>query len=488
MKVIITLLALLTISAMVDASLLDAFKDEEGRTKWQYVANFSGSVLIILLSVALSSLTVSRFKLRVRNRELKAIKKNLEATVERRTENLNQSNQLLQQSNQLLEGEIAEHKETEKQLISSQNYLSSILSSMPSMLICLNEDMQVTHWNPTAETFSGLKSSEALGKNLWEAYPAITLSTQQVESVLTQRRPIEIKHSQRGQYYFNLMLYPLKNEAGVVILIDNVTQQSLAENMLIQRDKMASVGEMASIMASDINTPLQDVLMEVKAVQEQLTTLPQMNESTDTNATSQVTDRLTYAAERGQQASAIIQNLLDFSSGHSSEKRAEDVMHILDHCIELASNTLAQVNSLHFKDIKIHRQYGDNVPKILCYVGELQQVFISLFRHSMISMAAKKQENYTPTLTIEVMDAYDNVWVKVQHNGVGLSAEEQRDVFEPFVQNLTPANPKPFIPENRLSFPYFIVNDHHQGEMAITSDKDIGTTFHIQFLSHAEKA
>lgn len=114
MKVVTTLLILLIISTTADASMLDVFKDEEGRTKWQYVANFSGSVLIVLLSAALSGLTVSRFKLRVRNRELKEIKKNLETTVEKRTAKLNQSNQLLQESNQLLEGEITEHKRNHK--------------------------------------------------------------------------------------------------------------------------------------------------------------------------------------------------------------------------------------------------------------------------------------------------------------------------------------------------------------------------------------
>lgn len=368
---------------------------------------------------------------------------------------------------------------------------------MPSMLICLNKDLQITHWNPTAAAFSGLASQEALGKHLWDAYPAITLSKGQVESVLQKGEPNEIKHSQRGQYYFNIMLYPLKDESGVVIVIDNVTQQSLAENMLIQRDKMASVGEMASIMASDINTPLQDVLAAVETAQQQLhshTDAPTDQEAAadqpinDVTTKATVTNSLAHAAERGQQASAIIQNLLDFSSGHSNEKRAEDVTQILEHCVELASNTLAQVDGLHFKDIKIQRRYGEKLPNILCYAGELQQVFISLFRHSMLSMAAKQQDDYTPTLTIEVLDAYDNVWVKIQHNGVGLSAEEQQEVFEPFVQHLTPENPKPFVPENRLSFPYFIVKEHHQGEMAITSDKNIGTTFHIQFLSNKDKA
>ena len=468
MKVVFTLLVLLMFSEVVDASILDVFKDEQGRTKWQHVANFSGSVLILLLSFSLIGLTVSQFKLRSRNAELKEIKKNLEKTVEKRTENLNRSNKLL-------EGEIAEHKETASQLLSSQNYLQSILASMPSMLICLNNKMEITHWNKTAESITGLESQSVLGQNLWSAYPSITVAPEQIQSVLDDGLPKEIKHSQRGQYYFDITLYPLEGQSGVVVAVENVTQRSLAENMLIQRDKMASVGELASTMAHDISIPLQGILDDVQDVYEQLTSQKQMPQNE--------VNLLLDAIERGKQASAVVKNLLDFSGFQGTEKHSEDITKILDHCIDLGNDTLSEANGLRFRDIEIERIYAEGLPAVQCYSGELQQVFLSLFRHACHSMAGKKEQDYKPKITIEVLDAYDNVWVKVQHNGVGLTPEEQCDIFEPFVQHTTPANPRPVIPENRLSFSYFIVTEHHQGEMAVTSDIEVGTTFHIQFVT-----
>ncbi len=471
---------LFVIAQVADASIADMFKDEQGRTKWQHVANFSGSVLILLLTITLSGLLYSQFKLRQRNRELRDIKKNLEKLVQRRTENLNQSNRLLQQSNQALEDEIAEHKGTSALLLSSQNYLQSILASMPSMLIGLNDKMEITHWNQTAESITGRDSASVAGKYLWDAYPTITLAPDQVKQVLNSREPLAIKHSQRGQYYFDITVYPLGNEqSGVVVVVENVTQRSLAENMLIQRDKMASMGELAATMAHDINIPLQGISEDVKSVAEQISALEGVPE--DAHALLQ------DAIDRCDQTSSVVNNLLEFSDSQVSdtahEKSPASIVQIIDHSVELANAMLSEPSGLRFRDIALQKSYMESPPNIHCYIAELQQVFLSLFRHACNAMARKDETggNYSPEMTIEISEAYDALWVKVQHNGIGLSPEEQQDIFEPIVQHTTPTNPKPLVAENRLSFSYFIITEHHDGEIAVTSDPELGSTFHIQF-------
>ncbi len=60
----------------------------------------------------------------------------------------------------------------------------------------------------------------------------------------------------------------------MVILLDDVTQRVQNETMLIQRDKMSSMGEMASIMAHDINIPLRAIIKDVKEVRQDLTDEP----------------------------------------------------------------------------------------------------------------------------------------------------------------------------------------------------------------------
>ncbi len=457
-KYALPILFLFLVSDYVDASIADIFKDEQGRTKWQHVANFSGSVLIVLLTITLLGLLVSRIKLSARNKELREIKKDLEGTVRRRTEKLDRANRLL-------ESEVEEHKST-------QSYLQSILASMPSMLIGLNENSEITHWNRTAESITGFTDSQVLGKRLWDAYPSVTVDPQQVDKVFETREPEIIKHGQRGQYYFDITIYPLNGpRPGVVLIIENVTQRSLAENMLIQRDKMASMGELAATMAYDINAPLRGILADVGQVADEIA---------EKNILLDHQDLITDAIERGKQASAVINNLLAFSGAQRAEKKAADVVAILDHAIELAGDVLSGAGQVKFRDISLETQYQPELPKIDCYEAELQQVFLSLFRQAWQSFGDLEDASYA-LIRVSAREELDQLWVTIEHNGRCLTPEEQQEIFEPFVQHTTPVNPKPTEVNNRLSFSYFIVTEHHGGEMAVTSNVDSGSAFHMQF-------
>lgn len=468
---------LITAALPCQAGFIQYFKDENGETKWQYVANFSSSVLILALSIALITLFFSHRRQVKANRALKEIRAMLEERVKERTANLDESNRLLRDANTALEGEIDEHKNTSKLLQASEAYIKDILQSMPSMLIGLNSDLNVTQWNHCAEEITGINHEKALGQNLWEIYPTITISPEQIKDVLVSGLPSTIKHSQRGQYYFDIRIFPLKGqlEQGVVIVVDNVTQRTLAENMLIQRDKMSSMGELASTMAHDIATPLQ-------AISDDIATIRSAILNTQSTLNVEEIDRLLADAnERGEQASSVIKNLLEFARSHGDQKRLANMPEIVDHAVDLATNTLSDPTGLRFQDITIEKNYEGDLPQIPCYVAEMQQVFLSLFRHSVHALAKASKPDFTPQIKIEVSECYDALWIKVQHNGQGLTGDEQHDIFEPFFNNSITIIKEPKIEEeNRLSFTHFIVTDHHQGQLAITSDIDVGTTFHIQ--------
>lgn len=457
------------------AGFIDYFKDENNETKWQYVANFSSSVLIVALSVALVNLFFSHRRQAKANRALKEIRDALEQRVLERTATLDKSNHLLIEANTALEGEIDQHKKTSQLLQSSEAYIKNILQSLPSMLIGLNGDLNVTQWNRCAEDITGIEYDKASGANLWEIYPTITISPEQVKDVLISGLPTTIKHSQRGQYYFDILIFPLKGQLdrGVVILIDNVTQRTLAENQLIQRDKMSSMGELASTMAHDISIPLQAISEDLSTIQKSASLLASTTDSRELN------EVLSDAALRGKQVNSVISNLLEFARSHGDKKRIAYMPDIVEHAIELAENTLSDPTGLRFLDAVIERDFESKLPKIPCYIAEMQQVFLSLFRHCVHALAKVEEDGFTPTIKIEISECYDALWIKVQHNGLGLSGDEQHDIFEPFF-NSWPHKTQSTEGENRLSFTHFIIADHHQGQIAITSDVNVGTTFHIQ--------
>ena len=451
MKKWLAALVLSAFSIHAYADVFRYFKYPDGSTRWQYIANFSSSVLILTLFIVMIFLLLAYRRAGRANRELTDIKATLEDRVARRTASL---------------------IETTDELKNREQYIASIVDSMPLMLIGLNQQMEIIQWNRVAETSTGRSIATVLGKNLWEAYPAITLTPDQVAEVLRNKKTLTIKHSQRDQYYFDITIYALtdKGETGVVILVDDITKQMKAENKVAERDKISSMGELASAMAYDIHLPLRSILTSLLVAQEKLA------EQDLNNSKQELLTILKNACFSGEQASAIIQNLLDLANSHHEERAPANITLLMDQSIHLANNLFADLSGLTFNTIHVTRHYHDNLPYIPCYQSELQQVFIRLLRNAFHSLNGSTQT--APAINIEISEFYDSLWIKVQHNGRSLSALEQEDIFQPFfsISEREPACPV----EQRLSYPYFIITDHHDGQMSVTSDEKFGTCFNIQ--------
>ena len=453
------------------AALLDYFKFDDGSTNWQYIANWSSGILILLLSITATILFFSR-------RALKEFNDELEQRVQERTADLKESNHMLHQANDLLAEEIAGHRDTTQRLHASETYIKSILESMPLMLVGLNKEGVVTQWNKEAEKLTGLPAEKALHHVLWDAYPIIPVTREQVNTALEDQQIHSLRRTQRTQFHYEITLYPLQDagDTGVVMLIDDVTQQVLSENKLIQKDKMSAMGELASSMAHDINLPLQAIILDVQQALDKAADI----DGTQTETVQKLTHYLRDAEERSLQAATITRNLLEFARSEQDIKPSINITEVMDHALELAGATFAIPNGLKFSQIEVIRDYEANLPQAPGFASELQQVFLSLFRHAFYAIAANQASARSPKISIKVLDCYDALWIKVQHNGHGLSSEEQQFIFEPYFSN-EPYDPgAEYDAGKRLSFSYFIITEHHQGQMAVTSDPEIGTTFHIQ--------
>ncbi|WP_036231942.1 two-component system sensor histidine kinase NtrB [Marinobacterium litorale] len=461
-------LSLLLVQPFAQAALLDVFKEDDGSTKWQYVANFSSGVLIILLTLVALILFITWRRARRYNIALEEIKGHLEERVQERTAKL--------------EREVAEHVITTKMLKASEAYIHNILSSMPLVLVGLNDKGNITHWNRRAEQISGISADDAIGQNLWSIYSDITVAPRHIQKALEKGEAITLRHSQPGSYHFDIMVYPLENysEPGVVILVDDVTKRVTAENMLIHHDKLSSMGELATAMANDINTPLQAILFDLRSFQGILESgklSPQGCDSApDTNKVQQLLDN---ASRNGEQVESIIRNLMQFARGRTDKPEPANVIDILEHSLEQASDVLTLPDTVSFSDIVIERHYEEGLPLIPCYVTELQQVFLSLFRHAYHSIAEKTDSDFQPTIKLYVGQSYDAVSLRIQHNGKGLTDDEQMYLFEPYLHN-SDQDPRTTGAGKRLSFAHFVITEQHQGHMAVTSNPDVGTTFHIQ--------
>lgn len=447
------------------ADIFWLFREADGSTNWQYVANFVGNILIIALAITSLRLYFTRRQARRYNHELEDIRSQLEQRVADRTKTLDKSNKLLKK-------EVSEHKKTTVQLQKSEAYINSILQSLPMILIGLNQKNQITQWNSRAEIISGVGFKQAEGEDLWKTFPAITVTPDQVKQAQDDNKIITVKYSQRGQYQFDITIYPLQreNETGVVILLDDVTQRAKNENMLIQRDKMSAMGEMAAVMAHDINKPLTAIIKDIKTVRQSV-----VDDNLDTDGLNELLEETII---RGQQASSVITNLLNFSASGGGEKTHSSISSVVENSLELASYVLSITDNLRFSDVKITTEFADNLPDIACYITELQQALLSIFRYSCYALDSIEDVDYKPEIRVDISMAFDDLWLRIQHNGKSISLDEQKNLFEPFNQEDSTTNEVDKV--MHLSFCHFIITEQHQGQIAVTCNEDDGTTFHIQ--------
>ena len=381
-------------SAEVD--IFSVFRETDGSTNWQYVANTSSGLLIIALLIALIKITFTQRKISRFNKYLIDIKEDLEKRVSERTATLKESNEKLSETNNALESEVKKHLTTARQLKKSEAYIAEVLSSMPLMLIGLDKKNRITQWNPKAEEISGISNKNAMGEYLWDAYPDITVSPEKIAEAQKKQTTVSIKYSQKGQYHFDILIYPLResSKTGVVLLIDDITLRVNSETQLIQKDKMSLMGELASTMAHDVNIPISEMLKSIKMARSQL--------AQDNYEKSEIMEELDNSLIGAQQARVVIENLINFSSDGSQPKANENILQVIDQSLELASDVLAINSGVNFHDVLIEKDYSKDLPQVACYAVELKQVFLSILRNACLFMGKVDANEYIPKINISV--------------------------------------------------------------------------------------
>ncbi len=160
--------------------------------------------------------------------------------------------------------------------------------------------------------------------------------------------------------------------------------------MLIHNDKMSFMGELASTMAHDINIPLQAILMDLKRFKNIMADSNSLLEQGTGNKQIQLLDSIyNDMSDKGDQVSKIINNLLTFARSRHEEKQLTNIVDVVEHTAKLGREVISVSDGLMFKQVKLEWSIEQGLPQVSCYITELQQVFLSLFRHACIAMQKK---------------------------------------------------------------------------------------------------
>ncbi len=424
--------------------------------------------------------------------------------------------------NRKLEQSLAEVKQRQNRLQS----LSPAIDQSPTSVMITGADAVIQYVNPCFSMMTGYTLEEAVGQT-----PRILKSGETDPAVFTEFwnnllrgdswKGTFINRRKSGELYWEeALVAPVRDAEGttthyVAVLIDisqrktseelilqqqqeleklnahltemveaEITKNREKDIMLIQQEKLASIGQLAAGVAHEINNPIayvsgnlkiltgyfKQVLSFDRFLKEQLHAMtPCQRESiTDFRKTldleyilGDAESLIEDALDGTNRVTKIVLDLKTFSRVDTSEVEPMQ----LGTCLDTALNIC--YNELHFV-AEITREYRP-VPDILCHPGQLNQVFLNLFINA--------GQSIVPPGKIHIKCWHDDVFVyaSISDTGKGIPEEFLGRIFEPFYTTKDVGKGTGL----GLSISLEIIRKH-QGEILVESKVGTGTTFTIK--------
>jgi signal transduction histidine kinase len=300
----------------------------------------------------------------------------------------------------------------------------------------------------------------------------------------------EWKHRKRSGLLFDteVSLTTVALASGVFIqaIVRDVTERKRTRELMIQTEKMMSVGGLAAGMAHEINNPLGIILQSVQNMVRRLgTQLPRNRETAlelglDLDALQKYLEKRSIGPymdnirEAGERAARIVRSMLDFSRKSESCKAMHSVNAILDQVLDMASSDYDLKKKYDFKSVEIVREYGE-IPDILCTETEIAQVFLNLVKNAAQAMSMHGFRGERPRIRLVTQSTDAGVEIVVEDNGPGFDEGQKKMVFEPFYTTKAPGEGTGL----GLSVSYFIITTHHKGTLEVESSPGSGARFII---------
>jgi len=234
----------------------------------------------------------------------------------------------------------------------------------------------------------------------------------------------------------------------------DITERKKMEEQLIVTDRLASIGELSSGIAHELNNPLtsvigfSDLLLGKK------------------NLPDDVKEDLRVVNREAKRTAGVVRNLLIFARKHEVEKKPVDIHSIIKLVLEL------RAYEQRIQNIKVHTRFASSLPEIIADGFQLQQVFLNIIINAEHFMV---EEHGRGTLTITTERAGDIIRASFADDGPGIAKENLGHLFAPFFTTKEVGKGTGL----GLSISYGIITEHG-GRIYAESELGKGATFVVE--------
>jgi histidine kinase len=367
--------------------------------------------------------------------------------------------------------DITERKQLEEKLKKSEKKYHEIFNNMPNPVFVLDRgSLEILDCNEGVQTVYGYDREEILHRSFLDLFPGKD-KTQHALAIKTVSVINQVKQQNKAgkPLFVNIRISPSDYAGEPVLLVatSDITKRLETEQQLIQASKMATLGEMATGLAHELNQPLSVIKtassFSVKKIEK--------NEPIEDETLSNILMKIDSNVDR---ATNIINHMRQFARKSDMEMQRIHVNEVMKRALEIFSQ------QLKLRGIEVLWDIKKDLPKIKADPSRLEQVFINLLINARDAIEEKWNSRLSKPgrkyITLKTACDDQNVICEVCDTGNGVPEAIVDKIFEPFFTTKEVGKGTGL----GLSISYGIVKDCG-GSIEVTQNEPEGACFILKF-------
>ena len=315
----------------------------------------------------------------------------------------------------------------ENQLKEAEKKYYDVFNNIPNPVFVLERDtLEIIECNRSVTAVYGLAHRDVLGTNFLDLF-AEDDRTFDAQSIRTSRVIDKARHRHRdGRTIFvTIRISPSKYKERDILLVTtgDITKRLEAEQQLIQASKMATLGEMASGVAHELNQPLAVIKTAGSILKKKLARASLAEDDT----LMKVTGKIDANVDR---ASNIIDHMRQFARKSDARREPTQINQVIEKAFEMFDQ------QLKVRGIQVVWDTAPDLPPIQAEPNRLEQVFVNLFLNARDAIEEKWElhvdKDAVKKISIRTCQENDTVVAEVCDVGYGVPEAMAAKIFEPF--------------------------------------------------------
>ncbi|MCP4414922.1 MAG: response regulator, partial [Gammaproteobacteria bacterium] len=242
-------------------------------------------------------------------------------------------------------------------------------------------------------------------------------------------------------------------------LIDAINERRKMEEVLLQSEKLKSIGTITAGISHEFNNILAIISGNIELLTETY------------KDHIELTDVLRTIGKAVKDGAEISRNMLKFTKTKQDTKEfvSSDIRDLIMQSLEFTMprwKNMAQIEGLNYQ---IDKEGMKEVSSIMCNPTEIREVFINIINNAFDAMSEGG------SLSFSTWDRDEVVFVKITDSGDGMPEDVKKNIFDPFFTTKTPVGTG-----LGMSTAYGTVS-RHGGRIEVESEVGKGSTFTLQF-------